>query len=49
MKSKTKPFSISIEEEVLEDIKKLAEKEDRSVSYLINRILKEYTLANRGK
>lgn len=41
-KSKKKVITINIEEELLNKLKEIAEEEERSVSSLVNKILKDY-------
>ena len=42
MKPLKSKVSITLDDDVIEDIKKLAEKDDRSFSQYINLLLKEY-------
>ena len=42
-------ISITVDNDVLEKIKELAEKDDRSLSQYINLVLKEYLKKNENK
>ena len=49
MKPMKEKVSITLDEDVIKTIKKLAEEDDRSFSQFINKILKEYLSAENGK
>lgn len=49
MKPLKKKLSISLDADLVDAIKKLAEQEDRSFSSYINLVLKEYIIKNKSK